>query len=560
MGNTKLRKLFPELPEEKNKISSSPLFPLIFGGHRFSMKVTAAFLILIAVLAAIILLVGPYRRITIYAHDTIWFLVQGDQLFKGYRPYVDYHSTHGFFPFLFPAIGLRIAGVSLWAVLIGQLLGAVLFGILFFRVAIARLGPYWAAGLGLTAFLMLISLTPLGMRVWCDFTCAMWYNTMGFIIEGIVFLYVFLPSSSNRLGKSVDCLIAAFCLAALFFLKLSFIIPTVGTLVVGTLLWPRTKGQRLEGVAVLLAACVMIAALAWVTGASVLNYVSFLLAIPTKVSIVLLASRYLQYTRTISVFLAAMLLAGWAAANARLLTALSREWLLAAMMAVTIMLSTATTCQYQEIMPLLGLIPVLLVAMLLRLASDSQLQLPRQTIAAVVIIGGVMLFHSPKDAVLSWGFNQIKVKTLCPQVELAEGLSAKTQPSLKMLEKFPRTYFEQISEAVTLIENAGTKPGEVLFFAGTGNDVTIFTNLRYALGSSTWWPLFLCETPESYPLLKSDMLADTKWILQERDDKEFWRFLMHYRGEYVRACFTPVSESPKWTLWKRIDRDESISQ
>ena len=284
------------------------------------------------------------------------------------------------------------------------------------------------------------------------------------------------------------------------------------------------------------------------------NYLAFLLAIPTKINPLLLAFRFVQYTQTISVFLVAMFLAGWAAAQARLSAAMLREWLLAAMMASTIVLSVATACQDQEVMPMLGLIPVLMVASLLRLASESQRPLPRQTVVAAVILGGVMLFHAPKDAALSWAFNHLKIKTMSSQAELAKKSPADANPSMKMLEKFPQDYAERIYEGVSLVDKAGAKPHETLFLATTVDDVTIFTGLRYAKGNSPWWQFLLCETPESYPLFKPDLLADVKWILQDRNNEEFWPFLMHYRGEYVRDHFTPVAENRRWTLWKRIDR------
>jgi hypothetical protein len=203
---------------------------------------------------------------------------------------------------------------------------------------------------------------------------------------------------------------------------------------------------------------------------------------------------------------------------------------------------------------------VLLVAALSRLASTSQVKLSQQMVVTAAILGGVMLLHAPKDAVLSWGFNRIAVKTLDPQVESAGRQSAETKPSMKMLEMFPRPYVERISEGVKLLEKAGAKPGDVLLLGLEVDDVTIFTDLRYPSGGSPWWQFAFSKTPESYPLFKSDLLADTRWILQEHDDTDFWRFLMHHRGEYVRAFFAPVSESAKWTLWKRVGSATSGSE
>jgi hypothetical protein len=112
-----------------------------------------------------------------------------------------------------------------------------------------------------------------------------------------------------------------------------------------------------------------------------------------------------------------------------------------------------------------------------------------------------------------------------------------------------------------LLEEAGSKPGEVLFVATTADDVTLLTNMRYAKGGTPWWQLFLVEDPFQYPSPNRDFLSDADWILRDKNDPvsfghEVWQLIEHSRGSYLREHFQVAKESDDWIVYRRIPRPE----
>ena len=98
--------------------------------------ITAALSAYVATVVAVVLaaaLVGPTLT-NFYTIDTLFHLNVGHRIWEGYRPYVDFHIGHGPLPFIFVALGVSVAGVSIEAIWIGQLVAASLLGSLCFYV------------------------------------------------------------------------------------------------------------------------------------------------------------------------------------------------------------------------------------------------------------------------------------------------------------------------------------------------------------------------------------------------------------------------------------------
>ena len=523
-----------------------------------------AFLGSTALILATAWILGPYSN-TIFPSDTMFFLTQGDYLARGYRPYVDYYSLHSFFPFLFSAIGIELQGISMRAVLLAQILGSATLGVLLHRVAASRVHPILALFLGLSAVLMLVSCTPIGYETWRAFSAAMWYNRVGFVLQAIVLVYAALPSRDpHTWSRCVDSLIASACIAALFHTKLTFFVPTLVVLIAGAILWPRSRDQRILGVATLVQGLILCAVALALLHGSLRGYFGLLRALPTKVGVLALACRYVQYTRTLSVFLIAMLALAMAASRAGLAGAIRREWLLAALMGGTLVLSVATASQNEEIIPFLGVVPLTAAVVLARLARREQVELNRPLAALAVILALSMLVHVPKDAALSWAFSRANIRTLGPGERLAgagsslgAGLPVSDRVDPSLLSSFPADYGKRIRAALTLLAEAGCKPGEVLFVATTADDVTLLTTMDYAKGGTPWWQLFLVEDPARYPLPNRDFLADTQWILRDKNDPvsfghDVWRLIEGARGAYVRDHFQVATESVDWIVYRRV--------
>ena len=523
-----------------------------------------AFLVSTALILVTLWILGPYPN-TIFPSDTMSFLTQGDYLVRGYRPYVDYYSLHSFFPFLFSAISIESQGVSLRAVLLAQILGGGILGALLHRVAASRVHWILALLLGLTAVLMLVACTPIGYETWRAFSCAMWYNRVGFALQAVVFLYVTLPSrDSRRWSRWLDSLVTSVCLAGLFHTKLTFFLPTILTVIAATIIWPMSREHRIHcAVTIVLGLILCAAALALFQG-SLRGYFTLLRAVPLKVGVFALVSRYVQFTRTMSVFMIAMLALAMVASRAGLARAMWREWFLAALIGGTMVLSVATASQNQEIIPFLGMVPMTAAVALQRRARREQVELNRPLAALAMILALSMLVHVPKDAALSWAFSKAHIKTLGPRPQLAGASSSLGAPSLVsnrvdplLLSRLPADYGKRIRAALALLAEAGCKPGEVLFVATTADDVTLLTNLEYSKGGTPWWQLVLAENPAQYPVPNRDFLADTQWILRDKNDPvsfgyEVWRLIESVRGAYLRDHFHVAMESEDWIVYRRV--------
>jgi hypothetical protein len=520
-----------------------------------------AFLALTALLLGGVMVLGPYP-ITLYPTDTMHVLVHSDYLLQGYRPYVDYFSLYGPFPALFPLVGLETYGVSMWAILLSQVLMAALFGALMFKIAISRLHGLWAVVLAISVELLLLSCTPLGRRSWREFSAAMQYNAMCFSIAALIFLYVLLPSRSTRpASRWIDAIIVAFCLMATVLTKVSFFPPLVIILATGTILWPRVAGQRLEGVAILVMGALMTVGVMWSLGGSLAGYYKMIRSASLGVNPIALALRYVHHTRTIGAFLVCMALVAWIIHQAGLLKETRREWFLAFLMFGAMLLTTAMCKQDPESLPLIGVIPLAMTVLAAALAAAERRTL-NAPMAAIVLLSALFLtVHDSKNSALSWVFSRMTIKTIEPAVERVQNadalaaslVSKRVDP--KLFKLLPKKYVDSDFAALTLLKEAGAKPGEVLHVATIANGITVLTDLKYSHGESPWSPVAGAKTPTAYKPPVDDLVSDADWILRDTNRPDYWEFLMHNRGEYIDENFEEVAHKAEWILYRRKPRN-----
>lgn len=532
------------------------------GTSRSAPGVVVYLLVTIALLGGALWL-GPYP-ITLYPDDAMHLLVQGDYLVRGYRPYVDYFSMHGPFPFLFTAAGLEAHGVSLRAVVLTQVLGAAVFGALMFKIAVSRLHAAWAVALAAAVELILLTCTPMGRRSWREFTPAMWYNALSFVLVAIIFLYLLLPSRSRRPASQwLDAGIVAGCLAACFLTKMSFFVPLAVVLAIGGVAIPRVPAMRLQtSVAIALSAVLVVAAMASL-GGSLTGYQAFLRSLTLEISPLALSLRFVQYTRTISIFLLGMLLAGWAVEEAGLLRELRREWLLALLMFGALLLMVSTCRQDPETLPLIGIIPlgVTVLAAALARRKSRPISLPLMTSALLVSL--FLIGNEAKNSALSWAFSRIKIRTIEDPVEnlpdaasRAAELATGERVDPQLFTMMPREWVEKNFAALALLKDAGATAGQTLFVATSANTVTLMTNLKYARGESPWWPFLFITHPTDAPLNIPHLLEDADWILRDLGDDACWRYLQHFRGDYLNRRFVEAARNDDWILYRRRPETE----
>jgi hypothetical protein len=509
-------------------------------------------------LMATVLLLGPYP-ITKYPRDTAYMLVQADYLVKGYRPYIDYNSMHGPFAFLFPAVGMMVHGVSMQSIILAQVLGASLFGLLMFKMAINRVHAFWAVLLAVSVELILLSCTPIGSRAWREFTCAMWYNAIGYSIQSIIFLYLLVPSrSSSQFSRWVDTGIVAFCLAACLLTKMSFFIPTVVLFVFGAVVWPREREMRLHGIVVILLAILVVLGIMGSLSGSLASYWNFLDAMQFKANPLFMVLRFLQYTRTIGVFLLGMLLVSWMAHEVGMIKELRREWVLALLMFGTLLLSASTASQDQEILPMLGVVPLGVSALIATLAKRDGRRLNLQLAAPALIIALLLVTHAPKNGALSLVFSHLTVPVLSDPIQhysrreidaMELNLPSRVDPDV--FTSMPKTWVDQQLAALKLLDEAATDDERVIFVATATSPIALLSDYQNALGQAAWWPHVFAAAAEDFPLLDSHLLEDTDWILRDLEDTYCWSYLKHHRGEFIDKNFELVAENEYWELYGR---------
>lgn len=524
----------------------------------FTFKKLLAFIAISVCVLGGALLLGPYP-ITEFSVDTAYVLIQGDYLNKGFRPYVDYFSLHGPFPFLFFAIGMWIYGVSLRAIVFAQVLAAALFGSLMFRISVNRVQASWSVFFATCIELIIISCTPLGSRTWRDFSCAMWYNTIAFSIMAIVFLFMLVPSVGlSKRSRIVDCGIIGTCLAFCFLTKVSFFVPTLIVFVVGTVLWPREKEMRFEGIVALVVSAVTVVAIMGLLGGSLSGYYHFLHSLPLKQPPILLPLRYVHYTSTLGVFALSMVLVGWMAYDVGLGRKLYREWVLALLMFGAIVTSASTACQDMEILPMLGILPLGIIFLIVRLVAKSGRKINIELAVPAMLASLLLIVHAPKNAALSWFFSHISVPTFVDPVKRyslsdVEAMDLKLSPEvdLDLLTMMPRTWVDQYAAAIRLLNESSATESDVVYVATTSSSFGLLSGFKSAVGQVAWWPDVFLSGPEKFALIDDAVLEDTKWLLRDKKAPYCWNYLRYHRGQYIDDNFETVGENDNWQLYRR---------
>jgi hypothetical protein len=496
---------------------------------------------------------GPYP-VTIFPDDTMYPLVQGDLLLRKDRPYVDYYSMHGPFPYLFSAVAVAAQGISLEAVVLMQSLGAATFGLLMFVIAWRRTHGALAVILAISVELLLLSCTPLGDKSWREFSCAMWYNSVGYVLYSIVFLYMLAPPRrGSSAWRAIDAVIIGTCLAGAFCTKMSFFAPMFVVFLIGGVLWPRNRHERLDA----LAACAIGAALALalfaMVGGSLRGYSDYLGDISLRVHPLLLSLRFLHYTRTFGVCLAAFFFLIWMARDAGVWRATRREFCLALLMTGALMTSSSTAAQDPEDQPLLGAIP-LGVAIAVAAAAERNGR-PVNGVLAVssIAFSTLLLFHSPKNSVLSWVFSHATPPTLGAPVELggAEGLALPTRVSPELFRLMPTDWANHQAEGLRLLAEFPEPHDGPLFVASDTTALVAMTGRPYARGHVAWWPLILAPSVDAIPLTRPDLLGDATWVLRDIEYPLVWEYLQHHLPQVLADDFERVGERPGWELYRR---------
>jgi hypothetical protein len=505
----------------------------------------------VAILAAIAGL-GPYP-VTIFPDDTMYPLVQGDLLLRGERPYVDYYSMHGPFPYLFSAAAIAARGISLDSLVLMQALGAVTLGLMMFVVAWRRVHGVLVVILAMSAMLLLLSCTPLGDKSWREFSCAMWYNSVGYVLYAIVFLYMLAPRrSESRSWRALETAVIGVCIAGAFCTKVTFFAPLVAVFVLGELVWPRERGDRGWAVAALVVAVVLSMSLfAWL-GGSIEGYVAFLRSIPLRVHPLMVSLRIVHYTRTLGVCLAALVFAVWMAREAGVWRATRREFALAILMTGALVVSSSTAAQDPEDQPLLGVVPLGVAVAVASAAAREGRSVHPMLAASCLTFAALLLFHAPKNSVLSWVFSHAQPPTLGAPVELGTSAVAPVAPGVdaKMFDRMPAEWSRHQLDGLALLAEHPDPKGPV-FVAADTTPLVLMSGRPYAKGQAAWWPLIFAPSADSMALTRGDLLADARWLLRDLEKPLVWEYLEHHLPKVLAEEFELVGERPGWELYRR---------
>lgn len=508
--------------------------------------------------------VGPITS-TDYPEDTMYLLSVGHRLSEGYRPYVDFHLGHGPLTFLLMALGVQVAGVSMHALWIGQMVAIAALGSLSFWVYRQRLTVFWAGFLTLTATSMLASPSPLGMRVWREFSYAMFYNKLAFVLLGIVALSVLIPVRQvTPRRRMVASILDGVALGLLACTKASFGVPAVCLYVFGKLVWPQAGADRRRDVwPALLVMAVLWVSVLTACGSSVVAYAQ---AVATykkgwDAPVLLLLGRYLQYTDMI--FYLGLLLVLTYGVGVQSLHGgrpLLRNAVMCAVVAAGFFVVTATCCQDYNVVPLLGVVPLAAIVWVHRRSQGREAPLGM----AVAVLGTILLLGAfIKDAALASVFAVKRPPTLTAalsssredEAELS-ALEARTQSSAWSTLRYIRVpdYTRDILAALALLESSGCAKGDVLYVCRPVDAVTPLTQCRYPRGARGVyaWHMVLTGAVEAdlQNLYGDDFLSQTKWILRYAAEDGIWQRLERVQGENLAAHFEAVAQNGGWTLYR----------
>jgi hypothetical protein len=261
---------------------------------------------------------------------------------------------------------------------------------------------------------------------------------------------------------------------------------------------------------------------------------------------------------TLGQFLLGILVLIWCAYEAGLLRQLRREGVLIVLTLGTWITSAATSAQDQEILPLLGVVPLAITVLLVTVVREHALQVNKYLVSIVLAIALLLIVHLPKNSLLSWMFSHASVPTIAdPVARLSRSdierldleLPPRVNPSL--FGWMPKNFIANQLEALRLLQRFNVGENDVLYVAADQSSLNMFTGARYPKGYVVWWPFIYLNQPEKLPLVDDRLLEDVDWILRGASFDDFWRYLNFHRRDYLQKEFEPVAEEGLWTLYRR---------
>ena len=154
--------------------------------------------------------------------------------YVGQIAHVDFHDPVGELNFLLTDIGFDLVGVGPHAFLVGAVVMAAALFVAAASAAWRRL-PALPAAIFI-AFVCLLSLMPANVGDNPNaYSFAMSYNRYGWSCVSILFLILFQPPQPRRWGDTLDIVVAAALLAAMFYLKMTYFLMAIAALPVAAL-------------------------------------------------------------------------------------------------------------------------------------------------------------------------------------------------------------------------------------------------------------------------------------------------------------------------------------
>lgn len=175
--------------------------------------------------------------------DLLFNLAGAWHLHLGQIAHVDFHDPVGELNFLLTDIGFDLVGVGPHAFLVGAVVMAAALFVAAASTAWRRL-PALPAAIFI-AFVCLLSLMPANVGDNPNaYSFAMSYNRYGWSCVSILFLILFQPPQPRRWGDTLDIVVAAALLAAMFYLKMTYFLMGIAALPVAALVSPHLRKAR----------------------------------------------------------------------------------------------------------------------------------------------------------------------------------------------------------------------------------------------------------------------------------------------------------------------------
>lgn len=212
------------------RLDGSPIwsrFLIGYAGFLTTRSPGAARAALVAALLTVAFLVGAVLAIappaqTYMVHDVSTWLDGAWKVLHGLRPHVDFYSPLGPLNYLLPAAAMRLVGLNVRALYVGDLLLAVPCLLAAWVVIRPRLAPLHAYLLLSFAALEMLRLHHPGLPcTWIVYTVS--YNKLGNGLMIVLMVVLFLPRyEPSRRGDAIDGLVAGIFLGLMAFMKISY--------------------------------------------------------------------------------------------------------------------------------------------------------------------------------------------------------------------------------------------------------------------------------------------------------------------------------------------------